>query len=158
MKSGSFGRRPGGIVKKRQTTSNSRGIVQRFGVSMEPALLRRFDALIARKGYATRSEALRDMVRAALAEEALTDERAEVVVTIVLVYDHHLRNLTARLTQHQHDALDLITATLHVHLDEHRCLEVLVARGRYGRVRRFADSLISMKGVQHGDVMVTTLG
>ncbi|MEW6207279.1 MAG: nickel-responsive transcriptional regulator NikR [Acidobacteriota bacterium] len=128
----------------------------RFGVSMESELLDRFDRLIARKGYETRSEAFRDMARNALAEDTLADEKAEAVATISLVYDHHVRDLTARLTEIQHHALDLIASTLHVHLDEQNCLEVLVARGPFGRVRELAEQLISVKGVRHGKFVTTT--
>ena len=92
--------------------------LQRFGVSMEESLLVRFDKQIAGKGYATRSEALRDMVRASLEEEATEDESAEAVGTISLVYNHHARNLTARLTEIQHGALELIASNLHIHLDK----------------------------------------
>ncbi len=129
----------------------------RFGVSMETELLTRFDRLIKRKGYETRSEAIRDMARNALAEDMLADDGAEAAATISLVYNHHVRDLTARLTDIQHHALDLIASTLHIHLDEHNCLEVLVARGPYGRVRELADQLISVKGVRHGK-FVTTAG
>ncbi len=90
------------------------------------------------------------MVRNALTQETLSDETSEAVATISLVYDHDVRDLTSKLTRFQHRALDMITSTLHVHLDAHRCLEVLVVRGPYGRVRDLADSLISVKGVKHG--------
>lgn len=95
------------------------------------------------------------MVRQALAEETLTDDAAEVAATISLVYDHHVPNLNAKLTQFQHQALDIITSTVHVHLDERNCLEVLVVRGQYARVRRLADQLISVKGVTHGKFITT---
>jgi CopG family transcriptional regulator, nickel-responsive regulator len=131
--------------------------LQRFGVSMEEDLLARFDRQLARKGYVTRSEALRDMVRATLEEEAAEDENAEAVGTISLVYNHHARNLTAKLTHVQHGALELISSNLHIHLDEDRCLEVLVVRGTYGQVRELAERLISIKGVKHGK-FVTTVG
>ena len=130
--------------------------LSRFGVSMEADLLDGFDRLIARKGYATRSEALRDMIRGMLAEEALTDKRAEAVATVSLVYDHQVRDLAAKLTEHQHRALDLIASTVHIHLDEQHCLEVLIARGPYGRVRELAEQLISVKGVKHGKFVTTT--
>lgn len=130
--------------------------LRRFGVSMEDDLLERFDRMIARKGYVTRSEALRDMVRNSLAEEALTDDRAEAVATVSLVYNHHVRDLTSKLTEHQHHALDLIASTLHIHLDEEHCLEVLVVRGPYKRVRNLAEQLISVKGVRHGKFVTMT--
>jgi len=130
--------------------------LRRFGVSMEDGLLVRFDGMIGRKGYATRSEAFRDMARAALAEEVLADEAAEAIATVSLVYDHDVPNLTSRLTEVQHHALDLIASSLHVHLDAHRCLEVLVVRGPFGRVSELADNLISIKGVKHGKFVTTT--
>jgi CopG family nickel-responsive transcriptional regulator len=131
-------------------------LLKRFGVSMEEDLLAEFDRLIQRKGYATRSEALRDLARGALAEEVLADESAEAVATVSLVYNHHVPNLSRKLTEVQHQALDLIASTLHVHLDEDECLETLVLRGRYGRVRELADKLISVKGVKYGKFVTTT--
>jgi len=132
------------------------GELRRFGVSMEDELLERFDRAIARKGYATRSEAIRDMVRNSLAEESLSDDRAEAVATISLVYNHHVRDLTAKLTEYQHHSLDLIVSTLHIHLDEDNCLEVLIVRGPYRRVRELAEHLISVKGVRHGKFVTAT--
>lgn len=132
--------------------------LRRFGVSMEHNLLNKYDQLVERKGYHTRSEAISDLIRNALVEEELTGENpdAEAVTTVSLVYNHHLPNLTAKLTEIQHHALDIITSTLHVHLDEDHCLEVLVARGPYGRVRELADKLISIKGVKHGKFVTAT--
>jgi CopG family nickel-responsive transcriptional regulator len=130
--------------------------LRRFGVSMEDDLLVEFDKLIQRKGYATRSEALRDLARGALAEEVLADESAEAVATVSLVYNHHVPNLSSKLTEAQHQALDLIASTLHVHLDEDQCLETLILRGPYGRVRELADRLISVKGVKYGKFVTTT--
>src|SRR5262249_11698732 len=115
-------------------------LLRRFGVSMEEDLLAEFDRLIQRKGYATRSEALRD-----LAEEGRADASAEAVATVSLVYNHHIPNLSGKLTEAQHQALDLIASTLHVHLDEDQCLETLILRGPYRRVRELADRLISVK-------------
>jgi CopG family nickel-responsive transcriptional regulator len=143
---------PGEAIRPMKEPSELR----RFGVSMEDDLLAAFDRLIARKGYQTRSEALRDMARTAIAEEVLTDEAAEAVATVSLVYNHHVPNLTAKLTEVQHHALDLISSTLHIHLDEDRCLEVLVLRGPFGRVRELAENLISVKGVKYGKFMTTT--
>jgi len=130
--------------------------LRRFGVSMEEGLLKQFDRMIGRKGYATRSEAFRDLARGALADEVLADEAAEAIATVSLVYDHDVPNLTSRLTEVQHQSLDLIASALHVHLDAHRCLEVLVVRGPLGRVRELADNLISIKGVKYGKFVTTT--
>jgi CopG family transcriptional regulator, nickel-responsive regulator len=140
---------------KSSKKTTEREALQRFGVSMDEELLKKFDKMIAQRGYMTRSEALRDMVRQSLEEEVLTDEHAEAVSTISLVYNHHARNLNAKLMAAQHQALDLISSNLHIHLDEDRCLEVLVVRGAYHRVRELADNLISIKGVKHGKFVTT---
>lgn len=147
------------MKKVKPDKSRKPDVLQRFGVSMDEGLLERFDKQLTRKGYATRSEALRDMVRAALEEEtAAEDENAEAVGTISLVYNHHARNLTAKLTHIQHGALELISSNLHIHLDEDRCLEVLVVRGAYAEVRELAERLISIKGVKHGKFVTTVAG
>jgi CopG family transcriptional regulator, nickel-responsive regulator len=133
-------------------------VLRRFGVSMESELLGKFDKLVSRKQYQTRSEAIGDLVRGALVEETLADQdpNTDSIATVSMVYNHHIPKLTSRLTEIQHDALDLIASTLHVHLDEDRCLEVLVVRGPYGRVRQLADKLITIKGVTHGKFVATT--
>lgn len=130
----------------------------RFGISMDVELLDRFDALIQRKGYVNRSEAIRDLVRNALVEDRWTrgDERA--VGTITLVYDHHVRELADKLTERQHAHHDAIVSALHVHLDHDNCLEVIVAQGSAADVRRLADELIGIKGVKHGKLVTTTSG
>lgn len=132
--------------------------VVRFSVSTEEKLLERFDALIGRKGYVNRSEAVRDLIRNSLVEEALTDESAEAVGTVTLVYDHHFSDLGDKLTEHQHSHHESIVSTLHIHLDAHQCLEVVVLRGPAGEIRRLADSLIGTKGVTQGRFVVTAAG
>ena len=131
------------------------GTLSRIGVAIESDLLDDFDALIERRGYASRSEAFRDLIRDAMVTEAAADERTPVVGTLTLVYDHHQRLLTERLTAAQHEVHDRILSTLHVHLDHHHCLEVIVVKGPAGQVRRVADSLISLKGVTHGRLTIT---
>lgn len=118
----------------------------RFGVSIEDPLLTAFDEHIQRQGYRNRSEAIRDLIRGVLSE-ARWEEEGEGAAGIVLVYDHHKKELTDRLVDIQHDALDLVVSTLHVHLDHDRCLEVIVARGPADRIGRLADELRSLKGV-----------
>ncbi len=118
----------------------------RFGVSIPGPLLEAFDDLIENKGYPNRSEAIRDLVRDALSE-ARWEAQGEGAGGIVLVYDHHKKELTDRLVEIQHGALDLVVSTLHVHLDHHRCLEVIVVRGPTDRIGRLADRLRSLKGV-----------
>ena len=129
----------------------------RFGVSLDGQLLEKFDRLIETKGYATRSEALRDLIRANLVEEQWEANR-ETVGSVTIVYDHHVRDLTERLTELQHRSQHLIVSSLHVHLDHDHCLEVLVLRGRGREIRKVADALIGTKGVKHGKLTMTTTG
>lgn len=130
----------------------------RFGVSMAPGLLERFDGLIHRKGYATRSEAIRDLIRSSLVDEEAAAETAEVAGTLTLIYDHHVNGLSDLLNDLQHDFHPAIVSTLHVHLDAHHCLEVLVLKGTAGAVRRVADRLISVKGVKQGKLTLASTG
>lgn len=118
----------------------------RFGVSFPGHLLEAFDQMIRSKGYPNRSEAVRDLVRDALSESRW-ETQGEGAGGIVLVYDHHSKELTDRLVEIQHDALDLVVSTLHVHLDHHRCLEVIVVKGHAERIGHLADRLRSLKGV-----------
>jgi CopG family nickel-responsive transcriptional regulator len=132
--------------------------LERFGVSMDRSLLEQFDAQVGRAGYASRSEALRDMVRDYLVEQEWERGDETVVGTVTIVYDHHSRELEAALTALQHDCHDAIACTTHVHLDAHNCLEVVVVKGTAEQVRRIADHLISLRGVKHGKLVCTTTG
>ena len=134
------------------------GKLTRFGVSLDEELLEPFDALCAVKGYSNRSEAIRDLIRKALVAEEWQQADCQGAGTLTLVYDHHKNDLARRLTQMQHDEHDIIIATLHVHLDHHNCLEVLILKGEAARVRALADKLISCKGVKHGTFSGTTTG
>lgn len=134
------------------------GKLTRFGVSLDEELLEPFDALCAVKGYSNRSEAIRDLIRKALVAEEWHQADGQGAGTLTLVYDHHKNDLARRLTQMQHDEHDIIIATLHVHLDHHNCLEVLILKGETTRVRALADKLISCKGVKHGTFSGTTTG
>lgn len=132
--------------------------LSRIGVAIDSALLLKFDELIARRGYTNRSEAFRDLIRDALVEQAAGRSDATVVGTVTLVYDHHVRMLSERLTEMQHEHYHNVLSTLHVHLDHDHCLEVLVLKGKSSAVRKMADALISTKGVQHGRLTITTSG
>jgi len=132
--------------------------VTRFGVSLDEKLLRQFDRLIVRKGYANRSEAIRDLIREALVREQWEIGTDEAVGTITLVYDHHTRDLADKLTDLQHAHYESIVSTLHVHLDAHHCLEVLVLRGPARTLKEIADRLIGTRGVKHGTFSATTEG
>jgi CopG family nickel-responsive transcriptional regulator len=132
--------------------------LSRIGVAIESDLLAKFDALIAHKGYTNRSEAFRDLIRDELVQKTSEKPDSVVVGTVTLVYDHHVRMLSEKLTEIQHEAFHHVLSTLHVHLDHDNCLEVLVLKGKASMVRRMADALISTKGVKHGQLVITTTG
>ena len=134
------------------------GELARIGVAIDADLLAEFDDLIARRSYTNRSEAFRDMIREELLETAGESPESAVVGTITMVYDHHVRLLSDKLVDMQHDHHDLVLSTLHVHLDHHNCLEVLVVKGKSVEVRKLADALISTKGVKHGKLTLTDPG
>ena len=127
----------------------------RFGVSLDHHLLDDFDRLITGRRYASRSEALRDLIRDNLVGDQWKDNKP-TVGTITFVYDHHVRDLTKKLTHIQHDFHGHILSGMHVHLDHDHCLEVLVVKGKGSEIRKVADALISVKGVKHGKLTMTT--
>lgn len=129
----------------------------RFGVSLEKGLLDKFDALVAEKGYASRSDAFRDLIRGRLVERTWRAGEA-VAGAVTLVYDHHRKDLMGRITDIQHDFHALIISTQHVHLDHDHCLEIIAVRGKAGEVGRLADALRSIKGVMHGTVSMSSAG
>ncbi|RII31492.1 MAG: nickel-responsive transcriptional regulator NikR [Geobacter sp.] len=134
------------------------GETVRFGVSIDAKLLDSFDSLIEHKRYMNRSEAIRDLIRASLVETKWEYGDEEMVGTVTLVYDHHVHDLSEKLTEQQHTYHQQIISALHVHLDAHNCLEVLVVRGQARDVKRIADELIGVKGVKHGKLVMTTTG
>lgn len=132
-------------------------VLLRFGVSIENDLLESFDRLVAERKYATRSEALRDLIRDALVQSRL-EERAgdvEVLGTLTLVYDHHAHELSDQMAALQHDHHEMVISVLHVHISHDDCMEVIVLRGRTKAVRELADALLSLKGVKHGKLFTT---
>ena len=132
------------------------GIV-RFGVSLEDSLLIKFDRLIKKRGYSTRSEALRDLIRQELVKNEWEEDQ-EVAGTITFIYDHHRRGLSSQLTDLQHDHQDTIISTQHIHLDHHNCLEIVAVKGKASEVKKLADALRSVKGVRHGALSMTSTG
>jgi CopG family nickel-responsive transcriptional regulator len=130
----------------------------RIGVAIDSLLLRKFDSLIGERGYTNRSEAFRDLIREELVQKSWESPDADVVGTVTLVYDHHVRMLSEKLTSMQHDHHKNILSTLHVHLDHDNCLEVLVVKGKAKNVQKIADALISTRGVKHGRLTLTTTG
>ncbi len=132
--------------------------LQRFGVSIDSNLLARFDQLISTKGYTNRSEAIRDLIRDYLVEEEWRNEEGQAVGTVTLVYNHHLREMADKLTDMQHQFHEQIVSVLHVHLDAHHCLEVLVVKGDKTDIQMIAGRLSSTKGVKHCKLVMTTTG
>jgi len=126
--------------------------LERIGISLDKDLLSEFDALIARQGYQSRSEAVRDLVRQQLSQERLGDPKSEAVAAVFLVYDHHAANLSEKLIAIQHSHLLHAISSLHVHLDEHDCLEIIVLRGQVGEINKVGENILSMKGVKLGRV------
>jgi CopG family nickel-responsive transcriptional regulator len=132
--------------------------LSRIGVAIDSDLLEKFDRHIAQRGYTNRSEAFRDLIRDELVQKRAESPESNVVGTVTLVYDHHVRMLSDKLMDMQHEYHRAILSTLHVHLDHDNCLEVVVVRGKAGVVQRIADALISTKGVKHGRLTITTSG
>ena len=135
-------------------------MIERIGVSLEKGLLEQFDQLIEQKGYATRSEAVRDLIRDALVQRQWSEAqgRTEQVAVVTLVYDHDSSSLAQKLAHIQHENHRAVVSALHVHMDEHNCLEVLVLRGRARDVLAMGDGLVSTKGVKFGKVVPATTG
>ncbi len=127
----------------------------RTGISLEKELLEKFDRLIKQKGYQNRSEAIRDLVRDHFVQEEVASNR-EVVGTLTLVYDHHQPKLSEQLIEAQHDYTGQVLATTHVHLDHRNCLEVIILKGRGTNVKAFSDRLLSLRGVKHGKLVLTS--
>ncbi len=129
--------------------------VSRFGVSLEPELLEIFDRNITQEGYANRSEAIRDLIRDHLIQQRITQSHEEIVGVVTLLYDHRTHRLGDLLADIQHRAEVRVNASLHVHLDEHKCLEVIVIRGESQKVHGVAGRLIATKGVENGKLVTT---
>ncbi len=130
----------------------------RFGVSMSKKLLAEFDRLIAEIGYKNRSEAIRKLIRETLVQKEWELSEEEIVATITMVYSHEVRELTERLTEIQHKYYKQIISTMHIHLDEHNCLEILAIKGKANEVKSIADRLLSTRGIKHGRLTTTSTG
>jgi CopG family transcriptional regulator, nickel-responsive regulator len=129
----------------------------RTGFSIDRDLLKKFDAAIAGKGYKNRSEAVRDLMRDHLVSEQ-ADKNKVIAGTLTIVYDHHRPNLTEELVDAQHHAGSQVLAATHVHLDHHNCLEVVIMKGRSGAIRDLANRILSLRGVKHGQLVITSTG
>lgn len=130
--------------------------LSRFGVSLEDDLLEAFDKSIGGQGYQNRSEAIRDLIRDHLIQKKINHGDSDVIGVVTLVYDHRVHHLSDVLADMQHRAEVNVNASLHIHLDEHNCLEVIVIRGRADKVHEISGKLIATKGVQNGKLVTTT--
>ena len=131
--------------------------IKRFGVSIEDDLLKKFDDYIRSKNYTNRSEALRDLIRKELVEEQWIKADKDAAGAIVLVYDHHKRELADSLVDIQHDYHKIIISTQHIHLNHNMCLEVIVVSGKINEIYQLESKLKSIKGVKHISLTKSTL-
>jgi CopG family nickel-responsive transcriptional regulator len=135
--------------------------MERITISLDAALAREFDALIARRGYDSRSEAVRDLLREHIEKARQADARTvgnpQCVANLSYVYNHHARDLAERLTTLQHSHHDLTVATMHAHLDHDHCLESVILKGPTPAVRVFADALMAERGVNHGQLNIVSV-
>lgn len=132
--------------------------MQRFTISLDEKLAAEFDAWIGARGYANRSEAVRDLLRTELDRTQRAEAKSrQCVAALSYVYNHHERDLAERLTSLQHAHHDLVIASMHAHLDHDHCLETLLLRGETAAVQQFADALCAERGVHHGKVNVISV-
>jgi len=132
--------------------------MERFTISLDETLAADFDRLIANRGYSNRSEAVRDLIRAAIESDRRREPPAGYcIANLSYIYDHHERELAERLTGLQHDHHDLTVAAMHAHLDHENCLESVILRGPTAEVRQFADAMIAERGVRHGQINLIAL-
>lgn len=134
------------------------GSLRRMSITIDEELAEMFERLLKRKGYSNRSEAVRDLVRRALVEQQWEEGQKTTVGTLTIVYDHGRPELARRLLEAGHEAHNMVMATMHVHLDETYCLEVMALKGKASKVRKYADQALGAKGVKHGDLVMTTMG
>jgi CopG family nickel-responsive transcriptional regulator len=128
----------------------------RFGVSIEQDLLENYDRLIAERGYATRSEALRDLIREALIQQKIEmNSKTPALGSLTLVYDHHASNLLQEMAQIQHNFHELILSVMHLHVNHNDCLEVIALRGIVAEIVALANGLLSLKGIKNGKLFLT---
>ena len=130
--------------------------ITRFGVSIEPELLKKFEKLIKQEGYQNRSEAIRDIIRNSLIVNKKHNIESTAIGTLTMIYDHHTGNLTNRLLQIQHNHTSEILTTTHIHIDHDNCLEVLILKGKTKQIQQLADNIKSLKGIKHGELVITT--
>ena len=130
----------------------------RFSISISPDLLEKFDQAIKEKSYKSRSKAIRDLIVNFIVERAWEKSDREVMGSLTILYDHESRGLLDRLLDIQHERRENIISTMHTHLDEHNCMEILALRGYPDEIRELADKILSCKGVKHGRLVMSVTG
>ena len=126
--------------------------IDRIGVSLDKKLLAEFDKLIFRKGYNNRSEAIRDLIRQKISSEKISDTKAKATAVVYMVYDHHSTKLMQKITSLQHNRLLQVVSSLHIHLDKHDCMEIIILKGRVSQIRKIGENILSQKGVKLGKI------
>ena len=129
--------------------------ITRFGISIEPELLKQFDKIIIKEGYTNRSEKIRDLIRKNLINNEIKNPDSKAVGTLTIIYDHHTGNLTNKLLNIQHQHNNEILTTTHVHIDHHNCLEVIVLKGKIGNIQKLTNNIIALKGIKNGKLVIT---
>lgn len=132
--------------------------LERITIAIESELLAAFEELLDRRSLGNRSAAIRDLIRRRLVEDEIESEDGEAVASLTLLYDHEQRELAERLVGAGHSHQARVLSTLHVHLDHRLCLEVQVLQGRPAEIRQFADHLIGLRGVKHGELFLSSTG
>lgn len=130
----------------------------RFGVSVDSNLLEKFDDMNEHKGYGNRSEAIRDLIREKLVTEEWAQTDHETVGVFSIVYDHHQNELSQILNTLQHNYIDIIVSSTHIHIDHHNCLEVIILKGESSRIRAITNRLSTERGIKHGKLIMTSTG
>jgi CopG family nickel-responsive transcriptional regulator len=128
--------------------------VKRFGVSLEEELLRDLDNLVIKHHFPNRSQAIRFLINQYKVEDKWQEDE-DVAGALVLIYDHHKRDIQKQMTGLQHDYHCLILSSQHVHLDHHICLETIALKGKAGKLVKLADKLKAIKGIKHGDLVMS---
>jgi CopG family nickel-responsive transcriptional regulator len=129
--------------------------IKRFGVSLEEDLLNELDRLVKTHKLPNRSQAIRSLIRKNLVDEAW-EKNEEVSGALILIYDHHKREVVNKSLDIQHDFTDVILSTQHVHLSHHNCLEIIALKGKAGMLKELADSLVALKGIKHGKLVISS--
>jgi CopG family transcriptional regulator, nickel-responsive regulator len=145
------------ITFKRVMEDKNMPDLVRFGVSLSKSLLDKFDSLIKEKNYSNRSEAFRDLIRQELVKKEW-ETGGEIAGAVILIYDHHKRDLLNKITDIQHDFQKVIISTQHIHLDHHNCLEIVAVKGNPAEVQKLANILKSTKSIKYSTLSMSSTG